>query len=263
VLVVDYDAEAAAAVASEVNGSAFWADVTDPRACAGMVTAAVDAFGSLDVAINNAGVGPSELVRTAEIGVDDWRRVLATNLDGVFYSMRAEIPALQRRGGGSIVNMASALAVVASVGTAAYVASKHGVLGLTRAAAIEYGRDGIRVNAVGPGTTETALTRDAIARASEEILRGTRSGGSRFPRRSRRSCCSSRGLIIVLRGRLVRRRRRLDCALKVRRRTRACAARVPTPRGSRRSPPRRARWRAGSSRATSGSSPRSSARGAG
>jgi NAD(P)-dependent dehydrogenase (short-subunit alcohol dehydrogenase family) len=170
VLVVDYDAEAAAAVASEVKGSAFAADVTDPRACAGMVAAAVDAFGTLDVAVNNAGVGPSELVRTAEIGVDDWRRVLATNLDGVFYSMRAEIPALQRSGGGSIVNMASALAVVASVGTAAYVASKHGVLGLTRAAAIEYGRDGIRVNAVGPGTTETALTRDAIARASEEIL---------------------------------------------------------------------------------------------
>src|SRR5262249_4831435 len=161
---------AAATVATEVDGSAFAADVTDPEACTAMVAAAVEAFGRLDVAVNNAGVGPSVLVPTAEIDVDDWRRVLATNLDGVFYSMRAEIPALRRSGGGSIVNMASALAVVASKGTAAYVASKHGVLGLTRAAAIEYGSEGIRVNAVGPGTTETPLTREAIARASEEIL---------------------------------------------------------------------------------------------
>ena len=170
VLVVDYDAEAAAAIAAEVGGSAFAADVTDPDACTAMVAAAVDAFGRLDVAVNNAGVGPARLVRTAEIDIDDWRRVLATNLDGVFYSMRAEIPALLQTGGGSIVNMSSALAVVASVGTAAYVASKHGVLGLTRAAAIEYGRDGIRVNAVGPGTTETPLTRDALARDSERML---------------------------------------------------------------------------------------------
>jgi NAD(P)-dependent dehydrogenase (short-subunit alcohol dehydrogenase family) len=172
VLAVDYHEEAATAVAAEVGDSvrAFAADVTDPDACVAMVTAAIDAFGSLDVAVNNAGVGPAELVLTAEIDIDDWRRVIATNLDGVFYSMRAEIPVLLQTGGGSIVNMSSALAVVASVGTAAYVASKHGVLGLTRAAAIEYGPDGIRVNAVGPGTTETPLTRDAIARASEQIL---------------------------------------------------------------------------------------------
>ena len=169
-LVVDYDADAAAATARDVGGSAFVADVTDPEACASMVAAAVDAFGRLDVAVNNAGVAPRVLVPTAEIEVDDWRRVLATNLDGVFFSMRAEIPAMQRTGGGSIVNMASALAVVASAGTAAYVASKHGVLGLTRAAAIEYGPEGIRVNAVGPGTTETALTRQAVARSSEQML---------------------------------------------------------------------------------------------
>jgi NAD(P)-dependent dehydrogenase (short-subunit alcohol dehydrogenase family) len=172
VLVADYDDEAAAAIAAEVgaSGHAVAADVTDPHACVSMVAAAVDAFGRLDVAVNNAGVGPARLVRAAEIEIDDWRRVIATNLDGVFYSMRAEIPALLETGGGSIVNMSSALAVVASVGTAAYVASKHGVLGLTRAAAIEYGRNGIRVNAVGPGTTETPLTRDAIARDPERIL---------------------------------------------------------------------------------------------
>ena len=170
VLVVDYDAAAARSVADEVGGAALAADVTDPEACGSMVAAAVDAFGRLDVAVNNAGVAPARLVPTAEIDVDDWRRVLATNLDGVFYSMRAELPLLRQNGGGSIVNMASALAVVGSKGTAAYVASKHGVLGLTRAAALEYGPEGIRVNAVGPGTTETALTRDVLARAPEEYL---------------------------------------------------------------------------------------------
>jgi NAD(P)-dependent dehydrogenase (short-subunit alcohol dehydrogenase family) len=96
--------------------------------------------------------------------------VLATDLDGVFYSMRAEIPALLRTGGGSIVNMSSAIAVVGRAGAAAYAASKHGVLGLTRTAAIEYGRDGIRVNTVGPGTTETPLTRDAIVSEGEKIV---------------------------------------------------------------------------------------------
>jgi len=170
VLVVDYDAEAAAAIAAEVGGSAFAADVTDPDACIAMVAAALDALGRLDVAVNNAGVGPAGLIPTADISVDDWRRVLATNLDGVFYSMRAEIPALLRAGGGSIVNMSSAIAVVGRAGAAAYAASKHGVLGLTRTAAIEYGRDGIRVNAVGPGTTETSLTRDAIASEPEKIV---------------------------------------------------------------------------------------------
>jgi NAD(P)-dependent dehydrogenase (short-subunit alcohol dehydrogenase family) len=107
---------------------------------------------------------------TADIIIDDWRRVLATDLDGVFYSMRAEIPALLRTGGGSIVNMSSAIAVVGRAGAAAYAASKHGVLGLTRTAAIEYGRDGIRVNTVGPGTTETPLTRDAIVSEGEKIV---------------------------------------------------------------------------------------------
>jgi NAD(P)-dependent dehydrogenase (short-subunit alcohol dehydrogenase family) len=174
VLVADYDEQAAASVAAEVDGSAFAADVTDPESCVQMVAAAVDGFGRLDVAVNNAGVGPAQLVPTAEIDLDDWRRVLATNLDGVFYSLRAEIQAMQRTESGSIVNMASGFAVVGGPGVAAYVASKHGVLGLTRTAAIEYGADGIRVNAVGPGTTETPLTRDAIARSSEQLL-------SRYP----------------------------------------------------------------------------------
>ena len=115
-LVVDYDSEAAAAIAGEVGGAAFAADVTDPDACLAMVAAALEAFGRLNVAVNNAGVGPAGLIPTADISIDDWRRVLATDLDGVFYSMRAEIPALLRTGSGSIVNMSSAIAVVGRAG---------------------------------------------------------------------------------------------------------------------------------------------------
>ena len=169
-LVVDYDSEAAAAIAGEVGGAAFAADVTDPDACLAMVAAALEAFGRPDVAVNNAGVGPAGLIPTADISIEDWRRVLATNLDGVFYSMRAEIPALLRTG-----RWLDRQHVVGDRGRrprrcAAYAASKHGVLGLTRTAAIEYGREGIRVNTVGPGTTETPLTRDAIASEGEKIV---------------------------------------------------------------------------------------------
>jgi NAD(P)-dependent dehydrogenase (short-subunit alcohol dehydrogenase family) len=109
-------------------------------------------------------------VRLAEVDVDDWRRVLATNLDGVFYSLRAEIPVLVEAGGGSIVNMASIYGVVGRFGAAAYTASKHGVVGLTRTAAVEYGRDGIRVNAVGPATVETPLTRGVVERQRDAIV---------------------------------------------------------------------------------------------
>ena len=170
VLVVDVNERAAIEVAAEVGARPFAADVTDPGACAAMVGAATEEFGRLDVAVNNAGVGPAALVPTAEVAVDDWRRVLATNLDGVFYCMRAEIPALLKTGGGSIVNMSSVLGVVGRAGAAAYTASKHGVLGLTRSAAIDYGHQGIRVNAVGPATTETPLTQDVLARAREQAI---------------------------------------------------------------------------------------------
>jgi NAD(P)-dependent dehydrogenase (short-subunit alcohol dehydrogenase family) len=171
VLVVDLNEEAAAEITAEVGEArAFAADVTDPAACVAMVAAALETFGRLDVAVNNAGIGPAALVPTAEVPVEDWRRVLAANLDGVFYCMRAEIPALLQTGGGSIVNMASIHGVVGRVGAAAYTASKHGVVGLTRSAALEYGRQGIRVNAVGPASTETPLTREALERDREQIV---------------------------------------------------------------------------------------------
>jgi NAD(P)-dependent dehydrogenase (short-subunit alcohol dehydrogenase family) len=108
------------------------------------------------VACNNAGIGGA-VAPVAEQPVDAWDRVIAVNLSSVFYCMRAQLPRMLEAGGGAIVNMASILGAVAFAGSGAYVASKHGVLGLTRTAAIEYAARGVRVNAVGPGFIETPL----------------------------------------------------------------------------------------------------------
>jgi NAD(P)-dependent dehydrogenase (short-subunit alcohol dehydrogenase family) len=106
--------------------------------------------------VNTAGIG-GELNPTGSYSVESWLRVININLNGVFYSMRYEIPALLARGGGAIVNIASILGAVGTANSPAYVASKHGVVGLTKAAALEYAAQGIRVNSVGPGYIATPL----------------------------------------------------------------------------------------------------------
>jgi NAD(P)-dependent dehydrogenase (short-subunit alcohol dehydrogenase family) len=131
-------------------------DVSQPAECEQLVRRAVDAFGRLDIAFNNAGIGGDQAM-TADYPVEAWQKVIAINLSGVFYGMKAQLWAMLAAGGGSIVNMASILGQVGFAQSPAYVAAKHGVIGLTRAAALEYAPQGIRINAVGPAFIRTPL----------------------------------------------------------------------------------------------------------
>lgn len=156
VAVADIDPAAAEAVAKEIGGTGYPVDVTDADQCARLVDEVVADLGGLHVAVNNAGIGGShEPVENYD--VDVWRRVLAVNLDGVFYCLRAELKHMVAAGSGAVVNMASIFAVAGQWSLPAYVASKHGVLGLTRAAALDSATKGVRVNAVGPGVIRTPL----------------------------------------------------------------------------------------------------------
>ena len=157
VVVMDRDGDAAAAVAGDIpRGVAFAGDVTDPMASETAVERAVSEFGALHIGANVAGVsGP--IVPTQDYSIDDWRAVLSVNLDGVFFSLRAELRHMIANEGGSIINMASIFSVVGRGSMPAYVASKHGVLGITRAAAIDSAKSRVRINCVGPSTVRTPL----------------------------------------------------------------------------------------------------------
>jgi NAD(P)-dependent dehydrogenase (short-subunit alcohol dehydrogenase family) len=152
------DSERVTTAIGDAGGSAkaIRTDVTDAASVEAMVQFAVDTYGGLDVAVNNAGIG-GPLGPTGEYPIDGWRRVIEINLNGVFYGMRYQIPAMLARGGGSIVNVASILGAVGTANSPAYVAAKHGVRGLTKAAAIEYATHNIRINSVGPGYIATPL----------------------------------------------------------------------------------------------------------
>lgn len=143
-------------------------DVTDADSVTAMVRTAVDTFGGLDIAHNNAGVEAAGRA-VADMTERDWQRVIDVNLTGVWHCMRAELPALLARGGGSIVNTASALGQVALPLQASYVASKHGVIGLTKAAALEYSARGIRINAICPGVVQTAMI-DEVAATDPDFM---------------------------------------------------------------------------------------------
>ncbi|WP_029089429.1 SDR family NAD(P)-dependent oxidoreductase [Brevibacterium album] len=159
VVLADLDAETGASRAEELGTDrAHFAelDVTDPGSWAAVVHRSLDRFGQLDGLVNCAGVGGGgSLCETSE---EDWRRVMSVNLDGVFFGMRAALPALLERETSSVVNISSIAGLVGFKGSAAYAASKWGVHGLTKTAALELGEHGVRVNSVHPGSIATPLT---------------------------------------------------------------------------------------------------------
>ncbi|KPP93624.1 MAG: Dehydrogenase [Rhodobacteraceae bacterium HLUCCA08] len=156
VIVADLDIEPAETLAAEIGGHAVKVDTAQPDQVQAMIAFAVEKGGALHHIVNNAGIGGTP-GPVGEYPLEDWDRIIGVNLSGVFYGMRYAIPEIEAAGGGSIVNMASILGTVGFATAGAYVAAKHGVVGLTKVAAMEYAQRGIRVNSVGPGFIRTPL----------------------------------------------------------------------------------------------------------
>src|SRR3989475_12840570 len=179
VVIADVLEQEGRTVAGELGDHAIFSrlDVTSDRDWAATVAAAEDAFGPVSVLVNNAGIvrfGP-----IAETEPTTWRQVIDINLTGSYLGIRAVLPSMRKAGGGAIVNISSGAGLTATFGLAAYVASKWGVRGLTKTAALELGRDNIRVNSVHPGAIRTPILADHARRASPSLMR------------SRGWCCSS------------------------------------------------------------------------
>jgi NAD(P)-dependent dehydrogenase (short-subunit alcohol dehydrogenase family) len=174
VVVVDIDMDSAPRVAEEIvaaGGTAvpFRANTAVAEDSKKAVDFAIENYGSLNYAVNNAGIAGGS-APVGDVDLADWDRVIAINLSGVLYGMRYQIPAILAAGAaeGAIVNMASIHGSVAAPGNAAYTAAKHGVVGLTKNAAAEYGAQGLRINAIGPGYIQTPL----LDNAPEAVLNG-------------------------------------------------------------------------------------------
>lgn len=174
VVVQDLQAQAAERVTAEITAAGGLAhaaagDVSDPAVVEGLVAQAIAAGGGLNLLVNNAGIG-GPLAPLGEYPLDGWRKVMAVNLDGVFYGMRYAIPEMLKAGGGAIVNIASILGSVGFANAGAYVAAKHALLGLTKTAALEYSAKGIRINAIGPAFIDTPLLANLPEGAKEALV---------------------------------------------------------------------------------------------
>lgn len=179
VAVADLSAEGTAETVALINDAGGQAlsvpgDVTVASEVDGMVGKTIEAFGRLDCAFNNAGIAPYQVdaagKNTADWSEESFDRMIAVNLKSVWLCMRAEIKHMETIGGGAIVNTASIAGLIGIRTSSAYTAAKHGVVGLTKTAAIEYGQKGIRVNSVCPGFIETEMTRLTMEKRGEEIM---------------------------------------------------------------------------------------------
>ena len=179
VAVADQSADGAAKTVEAINAQggqaiAIACDVADEADVQAMVARTVEAFGSLDCAFNNAGIAPRHVgppgQRTHEMSRQSFDAMLAVNLSGVFLCMKYEIAHMLGHGGGSIVNTASVAGLVGLPSAANYVAAKHGVVGLTKTAAMEYAENNIRVNCVNPGYIKTPMTDPGMAERYEQLM---------------------------------------------------------------------------------------------
>lgn len=180
VMIADINKAAGNATVQEIQNAGgragfVYCDVADEHSVAAAVKHTIDTFGGLHVAFNNAGIGGTPGGVDA-MATDDWNRVIQINLNGVYYCMKYQIQHMLKSGGGSIINCSSILGTVGFAGAPAYVAAKHAVVGLTKASALDYATQGIRVNSVGPGFVITPLlesagiTSDAATKAYIESL---------------------------------------------------------------------------------------------
>lgn len=175
VLVNDMNGDHAEAVVDEIrtaggDAEASVGDVTDPSWIEASIHAA-NALAPLKIAVNNAGIG-GPAAPIGEYPVDGWDKVIAVNLSSVFLGMRAQLPAIVENGGGAVVNIASILGSVGFASSSAYVSAKHGLVGLTKNAALEYATQGVRVNSVGPAFIKTPLIDANLDEATQEFLVG-------------------------------------------------------------------------------------------
>lgn len=175
VVVNDLKQEGVDAVVAEIGEAGGTAvgvtgDVTDPDSATEAVNLAAE-LAPLRIAVNNAGIG-GEANTVSDYSLDGWRKVIEINLNAVMYGLKAQLPAIAKNGGGSVINMASILGSVGFATSSAYVAAKHGVVGLTKNAALEYAAQGVRVNSVGPGFIRTPLVESSMDADALEFLEG-------------------------------------------------------------------------------------------